>query len=75
MPVSTRPTGTVPIPPILDILQGKPERLVSGSLGRNDGVKSLQESHAAGLALLPLHVPALVPGHLLGGVDHVVAVP
>ena len=56
-------------------LQWKPERLVSGSLGRDDGVKSLQESHAAGLALLPLNVPALVPGHLLGGVDHVVAVP
>merc|ERR1719510_794421 len=59
----------------VDILQGKPERLVSGSGGRNDGVKSLQESHAARLALLPLHVPALVPGHVLGGLDHVVAVP
>merc|ERR1719219_1868809 len=60
---------------LVDILQGKPERLVSGSGWRNDSVKSLQESHAAGLSLLPLHVPALVPGHLLGGVDHVVAVP
>ena len=56
-------------------LQRKPERLVSGPGGRNDSVKSLEESHAAGLTLLPLHVPALVPGHLLGGVDHVVAVP
>ena len=56
-------------------LQRKPERLVSGSGGRDDGVKSLQESHAAGLTLLPLHVPALVPGHLLGGVDHIVSVP
>ena len=56
-------------------LERKPERLVSRPSGRNDSVKSLEESHAAGLALLPLHVPALVPGHLLGGVDHVVSVP
>merc|ERR1719427_491821 len=33
------------------------------------------ESHTAGLALLPLHAPALVPGHVLGGLDHVVSVP
>merc|ERR550525_1853966 len=59
----------------VDILQGKPEGLVSGSGGRDDSVKSLQESHAASLTLLPLHVPALVPGHVLGGLDHVVAVP
>merc|ERR1712073_6613 len=59
----------------VDILQGKPERLVSRSRGRNDSVKSLEESHAAGLTLLPLHAPALVPGHVLGGLDHVVSVP
>ena len=56
-------------------LEGKPERLVSRSGGRNDSVKSLEEGHTAGLALLPLNVPSLVPGHLLGGVDHVVSVP
>merc|ERR1719219_656916 len=60
---------------LVDILQGKPERLVSGPLGRNDSVKSPAWSSPAGLALLPLHVPALVPGHLLGGVDHVIAMP
>merc|ERR1719510_1074635 len=60
---------------LVDILKGKPERLVGRSRGRNDSVKSLEESHAAGLALLPLHAPALVPGHVLGGLDHVVTVP
>merc|ERR1719393_463260 len=59
----------------VDILEGQPEGLVSGPGGGNDSVKSLEKGHAAGLTLLPLHVPALVPGHLLGGVDHVVAVP
>merc|ERR1712213_43820 len=59
----------------VDVLEGKPERLVSRSGGRNDGVKCLEKGHAAGLALLPLNVPSLVPGHLLGGVDHVVSVP
>ena len=56
-------------------LEGQPERLVGGSGGGNDGVESLEESHAAGVTLLPLHLPALVPGHLVGGVDHVVPVP
>merc|ERR1719347_720375 len=59
----------------VDILQGKSERLVSGSGGRNDRVQSLQESHATGLALLPLNAPSLVPGHVGGCPDHVVSVP
>merc|ERR1719328_626746 len=59
----------------VDILEGKPERLVSRSGGRNDRVQSLQESHAAGLALLPLNAPPLVPGHVGGCLDHVVSVP
>ena len=56
-------------------LEGQPEGLVGGPAGGDDGVKSLEEGHAAGLALLPLHVPSLVPGHVLGGLDHVVSVP
>merc|ERR1719433_1299560 len=59
----------------VDILEGKSERLVSGSSGRNDGIKSLKKSHTAGITLLPLDLPSLVPGHLVGGVDHVVSVP
>merc|ERR1719328_736458 len=59
----------------VDILEGQPEGLVSGPGGGNDSVKSLEESHAAGLALLPLNTPSLVPGHVLGGLDHVVSVP
>merc|ERR1719367_1499450 len=57
------------------ILEGKPERLVSGSGWRNDGVKSLKKSHTASISLLPLDLPSLVPGHLVGGIDHVVSMP
>ena len=42
---------------------------------RNDRVKSLKQRHPAGLALLPLYGPSLVPGHVLGGLYHVVTVP
>merc|ERR1719449_58652 len=59
----------------VDILEGKSKRLVSGSSWRNDGIKSLKKSHTAGISLLPLHLPSLVPGHLVRGVDHVVSVP
>merc|ERR1711874_315341 len=64
MPVSTLPTGPVPIPPIL----------YTSWRGSLRGL-SVEESHATGLALLPLHVPSLVPGHVLGGLDHVVSMP
>merc|ERR1712025_328042 len=57
------------------ILKGQPERLVSWSCGWDDGVERLQQSGTAGLALLPLHTPALVPGHLLAGLQHVITVP
>ena len=56
-------------------LEGKSERLVSGSGWRNDGIKSLKKSHTTGISLLPLDLPSLVPGHLVRGVDHVVSVP
>merc|ERR1712158_101860 len=59
----------------VDILEGQPEGLVSGPAGGNDGVEGLEEGHAVGLALLPLNVPALVPGHVGGSLNHVVAVP
>merc|ERR1712062_316087 len=49
--------------------------LVGGPAGGDDGVESLKEGHAVGLAFLPLNVPALVPGHVGRGLDHVVAVP
>merc|ERR1719449_310349 len=59
----------------VNILEGKSERLVSGSGRRNDGIKSLKKSHTAGISLLPLDLPSLVPGHLVRGIDHVVSVP
>ena len=54
---------------------GQPEGLVGRPGGGNDSVKSLEKSHATGLALLPLNTPSLVPGHVLGSLDHVVSVP
>merc|ERR1740122_257372 len=59
----------------VDILEGQPEGLVGGPGGRDDRVKSLEEGHAASLALLSLHRPSLVPAHVLGGLDHVVSMP
>merc|ERR1740122_864092 len=59
----------------VDILEGQPEGLIGRPGGRDDRVKSLEEGHAASLALLPLHRPSLVPAHVLGGLDHVVSVP
>ena len=49
--------------------------LSSGSGGGNDGVKSLEEGGAVGLAFLALNSPSLVPGHVLAGLRHVVAMP
>merc|ERR1719262_1935092 len=60
---------------LVNLLKGKPEGLVGGPAGGDDGVKSLEEGHPVGLALLPLHVPPLVPGHVGGSLNHVVAVP
>merc|ERR1719192_2851445 len=59
----------------VDILKGQPEGLVGGPAGGNDGVEGLKEGHAVGLAFLPLDVPALVPAHVGGGLNHVVAMP
>ena len=51
------------------------EGLVSGSGGGNDGVKSLEEGGAVGLAFLALNSPSLIPGQVLAGLQHVVAMP
>merc|ERR1719237_706103 len=59
----------------VNILEGQPEGLVGGPAGGDDGVESLEEGHAAGLALLPLDGPSLVPAHVGGSLNHVVSVP
>merc|ERR1740123_372942 len=59
----------------VDILEGQPEGLVGGPAGGDDGVEGLKQGHAVGLALLPLNSPSLVPAHVAGSLDHVVAVP
>ena len=59
---------------LVDILEGKTEGLVGGTLGGLNGVDGLEDGLASGLAGLGLLLPSLVPGHVGGGVDHVVAV-
>jgi len=58
---------------LVDILEGKTERLVGRTLRRINGVNGLEESLASGLGL-GLLLPTLVPGAVGGGVDHVVTV-
>ena len=53
----------------------KTEGLVSRSLGRKDGVKSLKEGGAVGLAFLAFNSPSLGPGYVGAGGQHVVSVP
>merc|ERR1719264_447339 len=59
----------------VDILEGQPEGLVGGPAGGDDGVEGLKQGHAVGLTLLPLNIPSLVPAHVAGGLNHVVAMP
>jgi len=59
----------------VDILEGKSEWLVVGSLGRDDGIERLEHGGALELALFDLLVPSLVPAHVGRGFDHVVSVP
>lgn len=59
---------------LVDILERKTEGLVDGTDGRLDGVDGLEESLTRGLTSLGLLLPALVPGGVGGGLDHVVTV-
>jgi hypothetical protein len=59
---------------LVNILEGKTEGLVERTLGGLDGVNGLEEGLARGLASLGLLLPALVPGAVGGGSQHVVAV-
>lgn len=59
---------------LVDILERKSEWLVGWSGGCVDGVNSLKESLAAGLAGLRLLLPALVPWAVGGVVNHVITV-
>ena len=59
---------------LVDILEGKTEGLVGGTDGSLDGVDGLQESLTSDLAGLGLLLPTLVPGAVLGDLEHVVTV-
>jgi hypothetical protein len=58
---------------LVDILEGKAERLVGGTCGGVDGVDGLEEGLTSRLGL-GLLLPTLVPGAVGGGLDHVVTV-
>jgi hypothetical protein len=80
IPVSTLPTGTVPIPPrrvsehclgrvgghtnLVNILERKSERLVGRSRRGVDGVNGVEEGDTLGGSGLGLLGPSLVPAHL-----------
>lgn len=49
---------------LVHVLQRQTQGLVCGACGRQDSVQGLQEGHATGIPFLPLHFPALEPGHL-----------
>merc|ERR1719220_314908 len=76
MPVSTRPTGhRSNAANFVDVLEGETEGLVPGPLRGDDGVEGLEQGGAGSLALLAGDLPALVPGHVGGSLNHVVTVP
>merc|ERR1712147_283480 len=60
---------------LVDILEGKSKWLVIGTGWWDDGIQSLEHGLAGEFALLDLLVPALVPSHVGGWLDHVVTVP
>ena len=60
---------------LVNVLEGETEGAVGGAGRGVDGVDGLKEGLARGLAGLGLLVPSLVPGHVGGGLDHVVTVP
>ena len=49
--------------------------LVVGAGWWDDGIQSLEHGLSGEFTLLDLLAPALVPGHVGGGLDHVVTVP
>lgn len=60
---------------LVDILEGQAEGLVGGALRRLDRVDGLEEGLASDVAALAFLLPSLEPGHVVRGLDHVVAVP
>jgi len=59
----------------VDILEWETEWLVVGAGWWDDSIQSLEHGLAGEFTLLDLLVPSLVPGHVGGGLDHVVTVP
>ena len=59
---------------LVDILEGKTEGLVCGTLGHLNGINGIEKGLAGNLAGLDLLLPALVPGAVGGDLKHVVAV-
>uniref|UniRef100_G1LAS7 Uncharacterized protein n=1 Tax=Ailuropoda melanoleuca TaxID=9646 RepID=G1LAS7_AILME len=60
---------------LVDILQGQTQRLVGGAGRGDDRVQSFQQGNSTGISLLTVNLPALEPGHVGAGLQHVVSVP
>ena len=60
---------------LVDVLEGETEGLIGGASRGQDVVEGLEQSHAGALAFFALTGPSLEPGHLGGGLQHVVSVP
>jgi hypothetical protein len=59
----------------VDILEGQAKGLVGRASRGDDGIQSFQEGGSLGVSFLAGDFPALVPAHVGGGFQHVVAVP
>merc|ERR1719319_1556 len=58
----------------VNILKGQTKGLIGRSGRGNDGIETLKKSDSTGLSFLALDSPSLVPRHVGGRLDHVVAV-
>ena len=59
----------------VDVLEGETEGLACGTCGGNDSVEGLEEGGTLGISFLTGDFPSLVPSHVGGGFQHVVAMP
>jgi len=60
---------------LVDILERETKGLVGGAGGGLDGVEGVDEGDSGGISRLAGDFPSLVPGHVGGGLEHVISVP
>merc|ERR1712004_652237 len=75
IPVSTPNGHRSNTADFVDVLEGQTKGLVGGTCRGNNGVEGFQKGGSLGISFLAGDFPALVPGHVGGGFQHVVSVP